>query len=175
VIGVTGSGKTTVAAALALKLQVPHVELDALYWEPNWTMSDTEVFRTRVQLAVAGDGWVVDGNYSKARDLVWSRADSLVWLDYSLPVAFGRLFRRTIGRVRSRQELWNGNRERFAEQFLSRQSLFVWLLQSHRRYRSTIPTALAADAYAHLRVVRLRSPREARLWFQAIRRTGDAD
>ena len=35
VIGVTGSGKTTLAAALAAKLQVPYIELDALHWEPN--------------------------------------------------------------------------------------------------------------------------------------------
>ena len=70
VIGVTGSGKTTFAASLAARLRVPHVELDALHWEPNWTMAELDVFRRRVARQVSADGWVIDGNYAKVRDLV---------------------------------------------------------------------------------------------------------
>src|SRR5262249_29948937 len=110
VIGVTGSGKTTFAASLASRLHLPHVELDALHWEPDWRMAELEVFRNRVGSAAAGDGWVIEGNYSKVRDLVWARADTVVWLDYSFPLTFVRLLRRTIARVRTGEELWNGNR-----------------------------------------------------------------
>jgi hypothetical protein len=91
-----------------------------LHWEPHWTMAELEVFRARVEQAIAGERWVVDGNYSKVRDLVWGRADSVVWLDYPFALTFGRLVLRTIARIRSKQELWSGNRERFAGQFLAR-------------------------------------------------------
>ena len=85
VIGVSGSGKTTFAGQIARKLSLPHIELDALYWEPDWQASSRPVFRGRVQAATAAEAWVVDGNYSHSRDIVWSRASHLVWLDYSLP------------------------------------------------------------------------------------------
>jgi adenylate kinase family enzyme len=168
VIGVTGSGKTTFAASLARRLQVPHVELDALHWEPNWTMAELDVFRRRVTSHVAADGWVVDGNYSKVRDIVWRRADTVVWLDYSFALTFGRLLRRTLARIHTREELWNGNRERFSDQFLSRESLFVWAIKTHSRYRATFPALLASAAYSHLRVVHLRAPRDAQTWLDSL-------
>jgi adenylate kinase family enzyme len=172
VIGVTGSGKTTFAASLAARLRVPHVELDALHWEPNWTMAELDVFRRRVARQVSADGWVIDGNYAKVRDLVWGRADTVVWLDYSFALTFARLLRRTLARIRSGEELWNGNRERFAEQFLSRDSLLVWAIKTYPRYRATLPALLASDACSHLRVVRLRAPRDAQEWLGGLSDAG---
>jgi adenylate kinase family enzyme len=170
VVGVTGSGKSTLARHLAARLGLAWIELDALNWGPRWTMSEDEVFRADVARAVSGCCWVADGNYSKVRDLVWTRADTLVWLDYALPLIFGRLLRRTLRRVISGQELWNGNKERFANQFLSRESLFAWAIQTHPRYRAEFPRALREQAYAHLEVVRLRSPRTTRLWLGSLKR-----
>ena len=172
VVGVTGSGKTTFAASLATRLRVPHVELDALHWEPNWTMAELDVFRRRVARQVSAEGWVVDGNYAKVRDLVWGRADTVVWLDYPFALTFARLLRRTLARVRSGQELWNGNRERFAEQFLSRDSLLLWAIKTYPRYRATFPTLLAGHACSHLRVVRLRAPRDAQKWLGGFSAAG---
>ncbi|HEY7847048.1 MAG TPA: hypothetical protein VIC83_02515, partial [Candidatus Limnocylindria bacterium] len=63
VVGTSASGKTTFARALAARLAVPWVELDALHWEAGWTEADDAVMRERVRRAIAGDGWVVDGNY----------------------------------------------------------------------------------------------------------------
>jgi adenylate kinase family enzyme len=167
VVGSTGSGKTTMARALAERLQLPHVELDALHWDSNWTPAPGEVFRERVANALAGEAWVVDGNYSVARDLVWSRAQMLVWLDFSLPLIMGRLTRRTFRRVLTGVELWNGNRERLREQ-LSRDSIFLWALQTHRRRRREYPRLLASPEYAHLRVVHLSSPGAARRWLARV-------
>src|SRR5919106_628268 len=85
VVGTTASGKTTFARALAARLGVPHVELDALHWEADWQEAPDAVMRHRVRQAVAADAWVVDGNYSAIRDLVWERAEAGNWLDFRLP------------------------------------------------------------------------------------------
>ena len=173
VVGTSGSGKTTLARALAARLACPHVEMDALHWEPNWTMAELDVFRQRVADATAGESWVIDGSYSKVRDVVWGRADTLVWLDYPLALVLARLFRRTARRLVTREELWGGNRERLREH-LSRDSLFLWAVQQHRRNKHRYPEALAEPAYAHLHLVRHRSPREAARWLAAVTPTRDA-
>jgi len=169
VIGTTGSGKTTVGRAIAQRLGIPHVELDALNWGPFWTEVPREIFRDRVTRAVSGEVWVVDGNYSKARDLVWPRASAIVWLDFSLPVILWRLLRRTIARTLTQEELWSGNRERARTAFLSGDSLFVWALQTYRRRRRNYPILLSKPEHAHLTIIRLRSPRAAAAWLTALK------
>lgn len=167
VVGVTGSGKTTLAQQLAGRLNLPHVELDALYWQANWTASPTDVFRARVAEALNGERWVVDGNYREARDIVWRRADTLIWLDYPLPLVLWRLLRRTAKRVFRREILWNGNHETLRAH-LGRDSLFLWALKSYPKLRRQYPLVLRAPEYAHLQVVHLVSPRQTRLWLSGV-------
>jgi adenylate kinase family enzyme len=164
IVGVTGSGKTTLARELARRAGLPHVELDALYWEPNWTPAPAEIFRARVSEALRGEEWIADGNYGVVRDLVWARADTLVWLDYDLPLVLWRLTQRVWTRVFSREELWNSNRERLRDHFFSRDSLYVWALKTHARRRREYPAHLARPEFAHLVVARLRSPRATQAW-----------
>ena len=167
-VGSTGSGKTTLARQLSRLLDVPHIELDALNWEPNWTTAPTDVFRRRVQEALEGDSWIVDGNYSAARDLVWPRATVLVWLNYPLRVLIWRLLRRTLRRTLRKEELWSGNRERFFVQFFSRESLFLWLFRTYWRRRRTYPIAFKQPEHSHLEIVHLRSQQETRAWLSTI-------
>jgi adenylate kinase family enzyme len=169
VVGVTGSGKTTVAGQLAGWLHVPHVELDALHWQPGWVMTELDEFRNQVSQALAGPGWVVDGNYGKVRDLVWPHADTLVWLDYSLPVIFWQLARRTWARVIQREVLWNGNTETFRGAFLSRDSLFLWALHTQPRHRKEYIRLLTLPEYAHLQVVRLHNRKQTAAWLEQAR------
>lgn len=168
VVGTTGTGKTTLAAQVARRLGLPHVELDALSWGPNWTTCAADLFVGRVEEALRGDEWVVDGNYSKVRHIVWRRADTLVWLDYPFVLVIGRLFRRTVRRIVRQEMLWGVNRESWRAQFLSRDSLFVWAVKSHWRRRRQYRTVLQRPEYAHLKVVRLRSPRATRAWLDAL-------
>jgi adenylate kinase family enzyme len=155
IVGTSGSGKTTLARQISQRLAIPHIELDALYHEPNWTEAPTDVFRKRVEQALSGNSWVVDGNYSKVRDIVWSRADTVVWLDYPLPVIMRRLVRRTFQRVVKQEELWNGNRETWQKTF-SRDSIILWALTTYRKHQSHYPILLSQPEYAHLKVVHLR-------------------
>ena len=164
VVGTTGSGKTILGRRLSRSLRVPHVELDALNWEPNWTPAPTELFRRRVADALAADAWVVDGGYSVVRDIVWDRATTLVWLDYSLWLILWRLTGRTVRRVFTREELWSGNKERLRTAFFSRDSLFVWALKTYWSRRKRYAKLIAQGEYPNLAVVRHRSPRETDRW-----------
>jgi adenylate kinase family enzyme len=168
VVGTSGSGKTTMAQKIARRLGVPHVELDALHWGPNWTPTSRELFRERVEQALSGVAWTTDGNYSAVRDIVWGRADTVVWLDYALPLIMWRVLTRTIRRSVTREELWNENRENLRQSFLSRDSIILWALRTYRRRRREYPILFRQLEYVHLRIVHLRSPRAARQWLNTL-------
>lgn len=167
VIGTTGSGKSTLARALAERLGLFRLELDAIMWGPNWTASTDEAIREGVLAQLPETRWVSDGNYSMVRDIIWSRADTLVWLDYAYPVILRRLFRRTLRRVQGKEVLWNGNKERFATQFLSRESLFLWQLQTHWKHRERYPQAF--PQYPQLQVLHFTQPRQTDQWLHALK------
>ena len=170
VIGTTGSGKTTFAGGLARKLGLSHIELDALYWGPNWVGAPREVFRARVEQAVCVPGWVSDGNYRNARDILWPRAQAVIWLDYPFAITFWRLMRRTWRNWRYHLPLCNGNYESLPRQlkFWSDDSIFSWLIKSYGRHKRDYPLLFASPEYRHLEVLRLSSPARAQAWLDNI-------
>jgi adenylate kinase family enzyme len=165
--GSTGSGKSTFARALAQRMHVPVIELDALRHGPGWTETPDDRFRELIGAQTSAGAWVVDGNYSVIMDVTWGRADTLVWLDYPLRLVMWRLFFRTNRRILRRVVLWNGNRETFANVYLSRDSLYLWLFRSYWRRRRDWPRRLA-ERYAHLEVHRFATPAEADRWLRTI-------
>lgn len=171
VMGTTCSGKTTLAQALADRLDLPYIELDALYWGADWSQPEAEAFRHRVEPFVRGEAWVVDGNYtSTLGQLVLRRADTVVWLDLRLTRVLWRVLRRTIARIVSRTELWSGNRETWRNAFFTRDSLFLWAVQTHRRFRRRLPVRLAQDEFSHIHLIRLRTTRQVRRWLDLVAR-----
>ena len=166
VIGTTGSGKTTLSRKLAGRLGVPHVELDALHWGPGWEEPGVEVFRGRVREAVSGDAWVVDGNYSEVRDLVWGRADTVVWLDFPLRVIMRRLVPRSLKRVALRERLWGTNTETLTS-LLGRDSIVLFALKSHGRQRRNYPGLLRGIEGAE--VVHLTSQEQVDGWLSLVK------
>ena len=164
IVGTSGSGKTTLAKNISQQLQIPHIELDALHWEPNWAEATDEVFRVRVSAALKGDRWVVDGNYSKVRDLVWGRADTVVFLDYPFLTVLGQLLHRTIRRSLTQEELWSGNQESIRKSFFSQDSILVWMLKTYSKNRSKYPVLLQQSEHKHLSFVHLRSPKITAQW-----------
>jgi adenylate kinase family enzyme len=166
VVGVTGSGKSMLANELARKIQVPYVELDALYWGPNWTACTNEEMRQRAGEATRGDAWVVDGNYSIIRDLTWPRAEAVVWLDYPLPLILWRLWKRTWKRVFTKENLWWTNTERLWPQFFTKDSLFLWALKTYWKRKWTYADLLSSPGYASLIVYHFKSPHETEAWLR---------
>lgn len=168
ILGTTGSGKTTLAQRLSRMLNIPAVELDAIRHGPNWVEAPDDLFRQRIADALHGDSWIVDGNYSVARDIIWPRATTLIWLDYSFPLVFWRLFRRTIARGIMRQKLWNDNTEDLWRHFLTRDSLFLWAFKTHWRRRKSLASVLASPEYSHIQVLRFGAASETELWLEEI-------
>ncbi len=169
VVGNSGAGKTTFARALAARLDVPHLELDGIFWDAGWTMRDVEDAQRRLAALVAGpgrEGWVACGNWANRIGSVLDDADTIVWLDYPRRVIMPRIIWRTVGRGLTRRELWHGNRERLTN-LLRRdpeQNIVRWSWTQHDAYRERY-RELAASAP---RVVRLATPRAADRWLEGV-------
>ena len=170
IIGLPGCGKSTLAQSLATALHCEHIEIDTLYWGPGWEPRSDEVLRREIASRIAPQSWVADGNYSRLRDLLWQRADTLVWLDYALGLTLWRLLWRCLRRGLSREELWEGCHETLRDQFCSRESLFLDAVRRHRRLRRSVLTALDQPDYAHLRLCRFGQPRQAERWLATLRK-----
>jgi adenylate kinase family enzyme len=162
VVGTSGAGKTTLARRIAAMLALPHIELDAINWQPGWrdlTRHDPEEFLRRVDEAIEAEAWVVDGNYGPVRDRVWRRATHLLWLDYERSLVMARVIFRTLFRLVVRTELWAGNHERWRH-LLRPSHPIRWAWSTWERRRRETAERLAQSECAHLVVARLRRPRE---------------
>ena len=177
IVGRTGSGKTTLARELAAALKVPHVELDALYFGPDFSTAPLDVLRERTSAALAGDRWVTDGNKSAVRDLVWPQADTLIWLDYPLGVSLWRLGKRALWRTSvllRAQAAETGAKAGLPKQLLSGAKGVLRALRSHMGQRREYPKLFAQPENQHLAVVRLQSPRATSRWLSRVVKSGTA-
>jgi adenylate kinase family enzyme len=163
VVGNSGSGKTTLAAGLAAALGLPHLELDSIFHQPGWEPLPRAEFRAAVTAFTAAGAWVVDGNYQAVRDIVWSRADTIVWVDPPRRQVMRQVIWRTLSRMARRAELWNGNREPWSNLFRAdpEKSIIAWAWTHDRVYRERYLAAQADPAHAHLEFIRLRSRTQA--------------
>jgi energy-coupling factor transporter ATP-binding protein EcfA2 len=170
ILGRTGSGKTTLAREVAAALGVPHVELDSLYFGPDFSTAPLPVLRERTSAAIAGDRWVTDGNKRAVRDLVWPRADTIVWLDYPVYVSLWRLAKRARTRTSalSARAAETGRRTALPGQMLAAARGVLTALKSHWGQRREYPRLFAQPANRHLAVARLRSPRATRQWMARV-------
>jgi hypothetical protein len=170
ILGRTGSGKTTLARELAAALDMPHVELDSLYFGPDFSTAPLDVLRERTSAAIAGERWVTDGNKRAVRDLVWPRADTVIWLDYGFHVSAWRLAKRARARTSalSAKAAESGSRSGVPKQMLAAGRGVLKALRSHRGQRREYPLMFAEPANRHLAVARLRSPAATRAWLERV-------
>ena len=168
VIGTSCSGKTTFASQLADELAIAHTELDVLHWLPDWQMRPIEEFRLLVAEVAAQDRWVIDGNYSKVRDIIWPRATHLVWLNYPFRTIFSRALSRTLSRVVTREELFSGNRESLSRALFNQDSIVWWVLRTYKRRRREYPQLFQLPQNKHLEIVELKYQIEADRFIASI-------
>lgn len=158
-------------------MRAPHVELDAIFHQPGWTPIDDDTFRALVTEVTEAPAWVVDGNYSSVRELVWERADTVVWFDLPYAQVVARTVRRTVRRTVTRQELWNGNKEPWSNLYSwnPQTSIIAWTATRHGVYRQRYGEAEHDPRWARLRFVRLRSQREADAFLTEATITADKE
>lgn len=164
VVGSSGSGKTMVARRIAAVRDVPCLEMDSVFHRYGWADEPHDEFLPTLEEFTRGDQWVVDGNYVGlgVRDVVWPRADTFVWLDPSRRSATFRVVLRTLRRVITREELWEGVREPFTNLY-SRdpyRSIIVWTWTRHAQIREQYENVIADGSWDHATVHRLRSRSE---------------
>jgi adenylate kinase family enzyme len=171
VVGTTCCGKTTFARRLAKILGVPHIELDALYWLPDWKPREESQFRELVREAVAGEQWVIDGNYSRLQDLIFRRATILIWLNFSFPRVLRRGLTRTIRRVLIAEAVYAGNKESFRRAFLSQDSILWWLVTTYHKRRRRYGRVFAASTYPDLEKLEFRTPSTSEKYLRSVETT----
>jgi adenylate kinase family enzyme len=159
VVGTSCAGKTTFGRHLSSMLGTQHVELDALYWGPEWTPRPD--FQHETLAAAQQPRWVIDGNYSAVRDVIWRRCTAIVWLDYSFAHVFARALRRTARRIITRERLYAGNRETIRNALFDMDGIPWWVVRTHGQRRRQFPELFRRPEYAHASVIQLRTPAEA--------------
>lgn len=171
VVGSSGSGKSTVGRLIADKLDMPYVELDDLHWLPDWTESTDEQLFSKLENALSGEGWVLDGNYSRTVPVKWKRVQMVVWLDLPYWLILFQVITRTFRRSIYSEVLWAGNRESLAKAFFDKDSIILWSISNLSRVRRGYSQAMTDDRFGHIQFVRLRSRREIREFLSALPET----
>ena len=164
IAGVSGTGKTTLAARVAEATGVPHTEIDALFHGPNWTQRPE--FMAEVQALALSPCWVTEWQYHDARPLLAEHADLFIWLDLPFAtVTLPRVVRRTIRRRVRREQLWNGNVEPAFRTILHDPEHIVrWSVRTRHNYRTRVPELVAANP--DLVIVRLVTTADVERWLK---------
>lgn len=169
IVGSTGSGKSVLAAKLAERLGLVYTDLDDLHHLPGWKERPEEDFRRLVDEATRQEKWVIAGNYSKARDITWARADTVIWIDLPLGYNFWQLLKRTFKRAYTGEMICNGNRETLGKQFFTPDSILWWLLKTWYKNRKKYGEIFDDPGdYPHITFVRLKSHRQGQAFLESL-------
>ena len=165
IYGVTGSGKTTLAAQIAERTQLPWHSVDDLTWEPGWVEVPVDEQRRRIELICSSERWILDTAYSRWMEVPKGRVDLIVALDYPRWLSLARLLRRSARRVVRREQTCNGNVETMGK-LLGDDSIIRWHFRSFGRKRARIHEWIMDSSGPP--VVRFRSPCQTREWLATL-------
>ena len=149
------------ARSLAMSLDFPHLELDSVYHQPEWTPLPDGEFQSVVDEFTIQDRWIVDGNYNSTGvlDLAWERADTVIWLDPPRRVVMAQVTGRTLRRGVRREELWNGNRESLwsLTKWDPEDNIIRWAWTRFEPTRFRYESRTADPHWSHLTIIHLRT------------------
>ena len=170
IVGTSCAGKTTFARDLAARLNAAHIEQDALFWLPNWVERPPSDYLDLITQQASRDAWVCDGNYDSSRDHLWSRATTVIWLDYPFPLIFWRSLKRTVKHAVFGGKVCGDNVDSLRRLF-SRNSILLWVMTSFPDRRRYYGGLFDENAYPDARKIRLRSPAETMRFLEKVRPT----
>lgn len=165
VIGTSGSGKSTLARKIAQKLNLRYVEMDKVFWRENWTHLNDDDFFESLRKELAGEDWVLDGNYTRTIPVKWVQPMIVIWIDLPFWQTFYQAITRALNRAYTKVELWEGtgNRESFRQSFFSKDSVVLWTLQTFFKNRIKCRNYFTDSKYEHIEFFRVGSHHEADL------------
>lgn len=170
VVGSSGSGKTSFAQRLSSILDSPYLELDSIVHRGGWNATPDDQLQQEIRIFAEAQRWVVDGNYTSTRKVLWPLADAFVWLDPPKRTVMRRVITRTLKRVVTREELWNGVREPWTNLYSldPHKNVIVWAWTRFEHTRSKFETAIVDGTWSHADVHRLRSARDIDRFLESV-------
>ena len=159
IIGTCGCGKTTLGEHLTSKLQISLTELDDLFWLPSWKKRPHQIFTQSIEKVTQKNAWIICGNYSKSRPLIWPKADTIIWLDLPLHILFIRILKRGLLQMQTKEIICNGNRQTLSK-FLW---MLYWVLKTFYRRRRVYSRLIKQRS--HLHWIHLKSPEEVERFY----------
>lgn len=176
VIGCIASGKSTLSMKLCnqKRVRLKYIQLDYVYWKPNWTHPSTSEFQNSLQKVIDDvkqddkyHGYVIDGNFDKqCKNIKWNEVDTVIWLDYNFWIVFYRGIKRTLVRIWNKTPVCNGNIETFPH-LLTKNSVPYWVWVCHHKFNDRVATL--AKEFPDVKVIRLVSPRQCASLIQCLR------
>jgi len=169
IVGVAGSGKSTLAKRISKKINARHIELDSIYHQQNWQPIETEEFIKTINEFMENDSWVFCGNYFSRLGLeFWSKADTVIWLDYPFHTALRRVFLRTLKRGLTRQVLWNGNRESLRKNLFTKDSVIRHMLTTWRKQKKRYEPIFLANKLGDTTLIKFTNDSQANEFVQSL-------
>ncbi len=97
-MGPSNAGKSTLAVALAHKLDFPVVHLDQLRHQPNtdWVRRPTDEFAALHNAAITGETWIIEGNYSDFVQARLERATGVILINTNRWIRLAQYLNRTL-------------------------------------------------------------------------------
>lgn len=161
IIGCSGAGKSTLARALKEKMGLPVVHLDQLWWQEGWQHVSREEFDVRLDMALAMDRWIIDGNYSRTMEARLSKCDTIIYLDFNRWACLLGMCQRVLGSYgKVRADMAKGCPERFDWDFVR----WIWNFNKQNRVRNY--TWIAKTK--HAKTIVLKNRREVKQFLETL-------
>ncbi|MGH1404665.1 MAG: topology modulation protein [Alphaproteobacteria bacterium] len=160
VIGCGGAGKSTFSRKLHHLTGTPLIHLDTLFWTEGWIEEDKNIFHNKLNHALSGERWIIDGNFHNTMPQRFAQTDTIIWLDYStLRCLYGVIKRIMKDHGKTRTDMAKGCREKFDWPFLT------YVLRFRTKTRPKIVTILDTHA-KHCKILIFRAPNDMNLWLK---------
>ncbi|MDW0114235.1 AAA family ATPase [Sporosarcina saromensis] len=159
-IGCSGAGKSTLSVALAEKLKLPVIHLDALFWNEGWVPTPKSEFREKLQCELEQPAWIIDGNFNSTIEMRAQYADLVIFLDFPNWLCLARVFkRRWQNRGKTRPDMAPGCPEKVDWEFIK----FIWTYPKKKR-----PGVYRMMERVNADVLVLQSPAEVKKWLEKL-------